>query len=155
MRSILFSLRATGLAAVLLLAAQPGAAGEPCSSATLNGDYGFMIAGKNLTSAVDFAFVGRFAADGAEAFHGDGVATVSGKIQRLNFTGKFAVNAGCQGTASLSFRPGLVITLEFVVVDDGREVFVLVADQGTVEFGTIKRIAAAARTAADATPSVR
>jgi hypothetical protein len=137
----LLTLLALGIAA-------PARAEDACTNAMLTGDFGFSIAGNNLVSSVQFAFVGSFKADGAGAFTGSGLSSVSGAMQRLDFTGNYTVQEKCVGTATLSFRPGLVITLEFVLVDGGREAYVLVADKGTVEFGTIKRLAAPAPAAA-------
>jgi hypothetical protein len=126
--------------ALMLCAAQPVHAGATCSDATLNGDFGLSLAGHNIVSSVLFAFVGTLSADGSGSFTGTGLSSRSGHMSRLTFTGKYSVKPDCIGTASLSFRPGLVIVLEFVLVDDGREALVLVADTGTVEYGTIKRI---------------
>jgi hypothetical protein len=129
----------------------PAHAEDTCSDATLNGDFGFSIAGHNLASWAEFAYVGRFTADGSGSFSGAGVASTDGTIQRLAFTGKYSVASNCTGSATLSYRPGLVIKLEYVLVDGGKEGFVLVADAGVVEYGSIKRIGV--RTTAPTAPA--
>jgi hypothetical protein len=126
--------------ALMLGLAPPAHAEDACSDATLSGDFGFSIAGHNLVSWVEFAYVGRFSADGSGSFKGSGVASTDGRISPLIFTGTYKVAPDCTGTASLSFRPGLIIKLEYVLVDGGREAFVLIADTGVVEYGSMKRI---------------
>jgi hypothetical protein len=132
--------------ALMLCVTPPALAEDTCSDATLNGDFGFSLAGHNLVSSVQFAYVGRFSADGNGSFNGTGMASTSGNIQRLTFAGKYSVAADCTGSATLSFRPGLIIKLEYVLVDGGRDAYVLIADTGVVEYGSIKRLGVRATT---------
>lgn len=119
-------------------AAQPQE--ETCSASALSGAYGFSITGTNYASDVSWALVGRFSADGVGVFDGSGTQSVKGKIGRVKFTGKYEVRADCSGSATLQFIGGPPAALDFVVVDNGQEVHLIVADQGTLETGVAKKV---------------
>ncbi len=114
-----------------------------CSNATLNAAYGFTLSGQNYVNNMPWAFIGQFAGDGAGALKGTGTQSIKGSITRARFTGTYEVRPDCLGTATLNFGGGPAAVIDFVVVDDGREMHVIVADQGVIEFGTAKRVRSA------------
>lgn len=113
---------------------------DECTNASLKGEFGFTITGTN-GGVGPFATVGRFVADG----HGNitGVATeailpVIGPNQA--FTATYTVASDCRGSAVLTFTDeGAVSDLNFVIVDGGREVLIIVTDRGAVESGSAKK----------------
>jgi hypothetical protein len=136
-------IRAAAMALGLCLGAAATAveaSDDLCSLATLSGPYGFSINGTNYASDVSWAFVGQFSADGAGEFQGTGTQSVKGKIGRVRFTGKYNVSTDCSGSAKLQFTGGPAAMIDFVIVNDGQELHLIVADQGTLETGVAKRV---------------
>lgn len=113
-----------------------------CSNANLGGGYGYMVNG-TTSNAEQYSLVGRFVADGKGVVKGGGVQAVNGVISRPTFTGTYTVNANCTGTANLTFDFGGSAPLEFIIVDDGKTVDIIVAGanggQGQNEVGTATR----------------
>jgi hypothetical protein len=58
---------------------------------------------------------------------------------RTTFTGAYIVNPDCTGSARFLFFNGAEANLDFVITNDGNDVFIIDTDQGTVEFGTAKK----------------
>lgn len=141
--------------AVMLWISAPDAmasSGASCSEATIEGPYGFSITGTNYASDVSWALVGQFSGDGAGVFNGSGTQSVKGRISRVTFTGKYEVKADCSGQAMMSFVGGPSAAIDFVIVADGQEIHLIVADQGTLETGTAKRIRVGAAATKPITP---
>ncbi|MGC2698035.1 MAG: hypothetical protein WA738_19790 [Candidatus Angelobacter sp.] len=111
-----------------------------CSNADLGGDYGFTFHGTNLELKVSFIIIGRFEADGKGIFKGTESESVNGKTARGPFTGTYAINPDCTGSAILRFEKSNVeAKLDFVLVEDGNEVLILDVGGGNVESGEAKR----------------
>jgi hypothetical protein len=115
------------------------AAQDQCSSQTLKGGYGFSVTGTNTELNVQFAIMGRFLADGAGHFTGKATQSVAGHVDHTTFQGAYIVNADCSGTALFQFQSGVSATLDFVLAKEGTEVYIMDADNGTIETGTAKK----------------
>ncbi len=113
-----------------------------CSKISLSGGYGFSVNGTTM-NLEQYSLVGRFVADGKGGVTGTTVQAVNGTISRPAFTGTYTVNADCTGTANLLFDLGGTAPLEFIIVDDGKTVDIIVAGangaNGENEIGTATR----------------
>lgn len=123
----------------LLLCAGSLRAQSQCSNTNLVGAYGFAVRGTNAAANLQFAITGRFVADGNGHFEGSGTQTVSGNLFKTSFQGGYHINSDCTGSATLTFTNGPSSNLDFVLVNDGKEVLLIVSDPGTVETGTAKK----------------
>jgi len=139
---ILFLALLTQGAAVSLAQQDTQNTSSNCSNANLSGGYGYTVNGTSA-SAQPYSLVGRFVADGKGGVTGSGVEAFDGVISRPTFTGTYVVNANCTGTANLTFNSGGSAPLEFIIVDDGKTVDIIVAvpngDQEPNEVGTATR----------------
>jgi hypothetical protein len=139
---ILFLALLTQGAAVSLAQQETQETFPKCSNANLSGGYGYMVNG-TTTNAEQYSLVGRFVADGKGGLKGGGAQAVNGVISRPTFIGTYTVNANCAGTANLTFDYGGSAPLEFIIVDDGKTVDIMVAgvngNQGQNEVGTATR----------------
>jgi hypothetical protein len=117
-------------------------AAPTCSNANLSGGYGFSVNG-TTANAEQFSLVGRFVADGKGGVTGVSIQSVNGAISRPSFTATYTVNADCTGTTNITFDFGLTTPLEFIIVDDGKSVYIISAgasgSQGDNETGTATR----------------
>lgn len=113
---------------------------EGCSDQNLKGAFGFTISGVSAKEG-PFAIVGAFDADGSGKIAGAGTEAILGVIgPNQAFTGTYHVTADCKGTGVLTFTDsGLQSHLSFVLVDDGKEILIIVTDRGEVEFGSAKK----------------
>lgn len=113
-----------------------------CSNTNLIGGYGFTVTG-TTTNLEQYSLVGRFVADGRGGVTGTSIQAVNGVISRPAFTGTYTVNPDCSGTATLTFDYGGAAPLEFIIVDDGKTVTIIVAGEngghGQNEVGTATR----------------
>lgn len=138
-----FIMRLVFLFSVLLVFAGAGFSSSQtkCSNATLKGSFGFVLSGKNLGLGKDYVLMGRFDADGKGSYKGSGSQSVGGHFARGEFFGTYTVSEDCTGAANITFpASGAEDKLEFVVVSDGNEVYLLDVGGTTVEFGTAKKI---------------
>jgi hypothetical protein len=111
-----------------------------CSDSSLNGSFAFTLTGTNFGAGVSFALVGRFTADGSGLFSGTGTESVSGTIGHVAFKGSYKVDPDCSGSATLTFQGGGNALLDFVIADDGKQVQLIDADEGTLETGFARKI---------------
>ena len=129
------------LAALVFLGSWPAPlrAENACSNKNLQGSFGFNLAGTNVAVG-QFAFVGKFVADGKGQFVGGGTESVAGSIYKTPFDGSYTVNPDCTGSAQLNF-PGAPepANLDFILVADGDEIFIIDSDNGTIEAGTARK----------------
>ncbi len=132
------------IASTLWATADMRAADEACSNATIAGAYGFTLSGTNYGRDLPWALVGRLTSNGSGTFTGSGTQSLKGRISKVKFTGQYQVSADCSGSGTLSFANGPSAGFDFTVVDNGREIVLIVADNGTLETGTAKRIRTAA-----------
>ncbi len=109
-----------------------------CSNSSLSGGYGFSVNGVS-GGGQHYSLVGRFVADGKGVVIGTSVQSINGAISRPSFTGTYRVDTDCTGTATLTFDFG-VAPLDFIIVDDGKSVQMIVAgangSHGDNEVGT-------------------
>ncbi len=113
-----------------------------CSSRTLKGAYGIKFEGLSLAGG-PFASVSRITFDGEGQFTTSEIGSFNGHPLRRTFTGPYTVNADCTGfldfSSSLSDPPHEAHG-EFVIVDGGREFFVLDNEEGWVANGVGKQL---------------
>ncbi len=112
---------------------------EECSNRSLKGGYGFSVTGTNVELNVQFAITGRFLADGEGHFTGKATQSVAGNVDHTTFQGAYVVNSDCSGTALFQFQSGVNATLDFVLVRHGTEIYIMDADNGTIETGSAKK----------------
>jgi hypothetical protein len=113
---------------------------DGCTNASLKGEFGFSITGTNA-GVGPFATVGRFVSDGKGNITGvatEAILPVIGPNQA--FTATYTVTSECAGSAVLTFTDsGAATHLNFVLVDRGREILIIVTDRGAVESGSAKK----------------
>ena len=115
-----------------------------CSSASLQGSFGFTSIGTLL--ALPPPFAGPFAEIGRQTFDGqgntEGAATLSanGNIVRVTVQGTYVVNPDCTGFMTIYILPfGSTATLDFVIDDDGTELRAIVTEAGAIESRVYKK----------------
>jgi hypothetical protein len=135
------------LAIVALLATAPTAhARGHCDITTLNDIYGGRFDGSGTRQGQRelFSGVGTWAFDGK----GEVVATVTdsfnGTIARgfqagVHPAGTYSVRADCTGTLVLTVRDGAQLTVDFVIVDNRRQILAIFAMPGANITGTLTR----------------
>jgi hypothetical protein len=116
---------------------------EPvCSLATLHGTYVTYAngtVGAGSTGGASYATVGKVTYDG----RGNGQATYSQSVggvvtQKSAATGTYTVNADCTGSKNFGGPGGT--NYDFVVTADGREIFFMITNGGTVLSGRAVRL---------------
>jgi hypothetical protein len=94
---------------------------EPCSNASLHGTFGFYSFGTVLPNTPRVN-IGRETYDGKGNFVTSLVYNQGGSVTRVsNNPGTYTVNPDCTGTGHAMLGP-LIVTLPFVIVDDGNEI---------------------------------
>jgi hypothetical protein len=126
--------------ALVILAAFAGQAHAQCSTTTVEGGYGFSISGTNFARNVPWAMVGRFVSDGKGAVTGKGTQSTRGEVSQATFTGQYEVREDCTGAVTFMFGNGIGSVVEFVIVDSGRRLEMIVASQGVLEVGAATKI---------------
>lgn len=142
-RYLIFLMALLSQGAVVSMAQQDTQQAAPrCSNANLTGGYGFNVSGI-AANGVQYSLVGRFVADGKGGVTGTSTQSVNGAISRPTFTATYTVNADCTGTTNITFDFGLTTPLDFIIVDDGKSVYIISAgasgSQGDNETGTATR----------------
>ena len=107
---------------------------KTCSNASLEGGYGTQAA-TVLPGGRLFGVVGRFSFDGKGSWTLKLTINDNGAVSRVNDSGTYTVNADCTGT----FFPRSPGTVEFVIVDRGKEILGLRTDSLIFVSGTIKK----------------
>ena len=113
-----------------------------CSNRTLQGAYGIKFEGQSLTGG-PIASVSRVTFDGQGEFTVSEVARFNGNLVRRTFTGPYTVNADCTGFLDFSSEitdPPHEAHGEFVIVDGGKEFFILDNEEGWVAGGVGKKL---------------
>ena len=86
------------------------------------------------------AGVGLLNFNGRGSYTGQATASVGGLIFHNTVSGTYTVNPNCTGTRVIVFDGGpLTATLDFVIVDRGREVREVSTGQGDVALGSWKK----------------
>jgi len=115
---------------------------DGCSIGSLQGSYGFRMTG-TPRGASAYALVGRLVSDGKGKFTVVATEALSDlSVRGAKFSGTYEVNADCTGSALFLFANGDQVHLDFVLVDEGRQIFIIVSDTGPVESGVAVKIAA-------------
>jgi hypothetical protein len=129
-----------GVVALLSLqtGAAPAEANHGCSLRSVDGPYGYLVAGTNVGSG-PIAAVGQVIADGRGALTASDTVSVNGVVIRRIITGTYAVNPGCTGSAIFTDNFGQSTHLDFVLVDGGKEFQFIQTDPGAVTTGVSKR----------------
>ena len=113
-----------------------------CSNRTLKGAYGIKFEGLSLAGG-PIASVARITFDGEGQFTTNEVGRLNGNGYRRTFTGPYTVHADCTGfldfSSDLSGAPHEVHG-EIIIVDGGKEFFVLDDEDGLVASGVGKRL---------------
>lgn len=111
-----------------------------CTNGVLNGRYGYEIKG-TLAGVGPVVLVGTITHSYDGTYSGAMTASYNGQIVPfLPFSGNFAVNSDCSGTSSFALPDGTKVTTRIVVVERGKEYFIINTDPGNVLSGVIKRI---------------
>lgn len=111
-----------------------------CTNGLLNGRYGYEIKG-TLAGVGPVVLVGTITHSYDGTYTGAMTASYNGQIVPfLPFSGNFAVNSDCSGTSSFALPDGTKVTTRIVVVERGKEYFIVNTDPGNVLSGVIKRI---------------
>lgn len=123
-----------------------------CSVATLDGSYGnrFQFLNLNPVTSVPAnigdsthiagAGITIYTFDGAGNVSGPGIISFGGLVFPLDNTGTYTVNANCSGSLVFTFDPPLPdLPIEFVIVDDGNEIWTLSPTAGEIAVGIMKR----------------
>jgi hypothetical protein len=116
-----------------------GSCPSNCSLRTLNGCYGFTFSGTILG-------LGPIAGIGVINYDGQGHATLT---QTLNVNGSggirdavtatYTVNPDCTGSEVVTQTDGSLTHIDFVIVNNGKEILTLPTDPGSVITGTAKK----------------
>ena len=123
---------------VLLTTSAVRGAEPVCSQATLSGTYvtsGTGTVPGGTTGALAYVTVGKVTYDGRGGGVSSGTSSVAGTISRSKSTATYTVNADCTGSKNFEGT-----TFDFVVTADGREIFFIVTNAGTVISGRAVRL---------------
>ena len=124
------------------------AVADQCSLRDAKGVYagtftGFITASPNPAFVGPYAAIARISCDGKGTCAGSGTQSFNGTVVPLVDTGNDAVtvNADCTGTITVNL-PGPPFALHFNVVQsqDGKEIWSIQTDPGTVITGHVQRI---------------
>jgi hypothetical protein len=125
------------LSGLLIATVAPVQAAQPCSKSTVRGAYGSVLTGS-------IPGVGPFATVAVVTFDGNGgwSYTESGSfngnpIPKQTRTGSYTVAANCSGSSSDSGGA----TQDFVIVDGGKEIFMVGTSPGAVFTVSLKKLA--------------
>lgn len=105
---------------VLAMASSAQASNQPCSNATLSGDYGATLTG--TVNSLPFAALDLVTADGNGNITGTGTIVSNGTVIPTSFTATYTVNSDCSG----SFSSSTGTTENIVIKRDGSEVEIIV-----------------------------
>ncbi len=117
---------------------------QQCSLGTTRGRYAATVQGTVLSpNPLAILSVGTFEQDSAGNITGSDTASFGGQIIPRTYTGTVTVQADCTATVKLTVQtgtPGLVANLKGVIVDGGKEIHFIQADNGTIVGGVAKRL---------------
>ncbi len=111
-------------------------ADEPCTAATLQGQYVFT--GRGFIEAVEPGIqrvhYGVFRFDGKGNFSGKQSSSRGGKIGREKLQGTYALESDCSGTMSFNsiLKPGSQLHWDLYVTTDGKHGNIIRMDEGNM-----------------------
>ena len=113
-----------------------------CGLRSLNGSYAMTVSATNLippSTTIQIAAVGVLNFDGAGRLTGTATTSFGGSVGTDSVTGAYTVDPNCTGTFSITFSNGFTINHNSVLVDEGREMYFIQTDQGTITTGHARR----------------
>lgn len=119
-----------------------------CSENTIGGSYGSNITGtfflppalgSTNPTPVLLASVGRMTFDGVGNVSGKDTNSFGGDVTRYPINGTYTVDRDCTGTLTINMPNGFVLTNDFVILDEGKEINLIQTNPGTVVTGVLKR----------------
>jgi hypothetical protein len=127
-----FKISLVAICAALFTEALPKAqAAASCSTATLNGGYGFFVQAIILPNGIRRSILGRLNFDGRGNFTNNLTFNEEGVVTHPTDVGTYIVNPDCTGRLLTN---GGTRTVEIVIVDGGNEFFQLRTDDPHVLF---------------------
>ena len=119
---------------------KPGA-GKKCSEKTLNGSYGIRFDGQKINTG-PIASISRIVFDGDGTFTTSEHGTFAGAVLERAFTGPYTINDDCTG--KLDFSSNITVPPheahgDFVIVDEGKEFYIVDIEAGWAASGVGKR----------------
>lgn len=116
--------------------------GRRCSLKTLKGSYGVKFEGQKLGTG-PIVSVARFTFDGNGGFTSSEIARLNGNLIERTFSGPYVVNEDCTGfidfTSNITDPPHEAHG-DFVIVNNGQELFFMDNEEGWAANGVAKRI---------------
>jgi hypothetical protein len=109
-----------------------------CSTASLHGTFGFTATG-TVDGIGPVARVGWETFDGKGNASGTATTSANGSVFRSTFTATYTVNPNCTGTATEDDSSLGPVNDDLVIVDAGREIRAISADQGGTITGVWKK----------------
>jgi len=110
-----------------------------CSASRLRGTYTFKMEGSN-PGTTGFAAVGLQTFDGRGGFSTVNTISVGGSIGAGDaFTGTYIVNPDCSGTMTADFGGGFTSTGYFVATQNGKQLYTIMTDPGSVVTGVFTK----------------
>jgi hypothetical protein len=125
-----------GISATISTMAPEARAQGNCNLQTVKGSYGYLSTGSFFGTPL--ASVGSMTLDGAGNISGNDTNSFGGSVSSNPFTGSYSVNADCTGTLAVSFG-FFTIDNHMVIVDNGKEIFVIETNPGSVATLVLKR----------------
>ncbi len=120
-----------------------------CRENTIGGSYGTNITGTfiippppgstNPPTVIPLASVGRLTFDGVGNMWGKSTDSFGGEVTRYTATGTYTVARDCTGTLTINLSNGFVLANDIVIVDGGKEIYMIQTNPGAVITGIIKR----------------
>ncbi len=119
-----------------------GPGSQTCSAQTLHGSYGIRFEGSKLGAGL-YVSVSRVTFDGGGQFTVNEIGRSNGSLVERTFTGPYVVNSDCTGYLDYSStltNPPHEAHGNFVIVDQGKEFYVIDNEDGWEASGVGKRI---------------
>jgi hypothetical protein len=109
---------------------------EQCSNATLNGSFGVYASG-SVIGVGPVALLGVLTYDGNGNLTGTVFQKVNGNNVQVTLTGTYSVDSNCLVSDTSLASTGQVATHEYVIVDDGKEFYILNTTPPTATSGNV------------------
>lgn len=107
-----------------------------CSNRTLKGSFGVYADG-TIIGVGPTAFIAIFTYDGERNVTGTGTPKTNGNVAHITFTGTYTVDENCNVSQIILTSNGVTIMHELVIVDNGKEFYILNTTPGTTTSGNV------------------